>query len=314
MRAWEPVGITGWGIVSPIGIGAEAFTEGFRAGSSGRKPTAGLGLGVLPSQNGCVIPEFEADRFLGQKGTRFLDRTTLLAITACGAALRQSGLATTADNQTRIGIVLGTDVGSIKSTADFFRDTLVQPKPYMVEPAQFPNAVINCAASQSAIWHKLKGSIPRSRAAGWRGFRRCARRTHHPPRVRRRAPHRQCREFCEQTAGLLPRQTREGGAGCLLGEGCAMFTVEKMEVAADAGDGPGDRLACEVATSASARVARGRPDRGLAACIGWLSAAPGIHPQTSGRCPCSSSPTRNSRTLRPTRCGLLCAGTNRPTR
>jgi 3-oxoacyl-[acyl-carrier-protein] synthase II len=218
-----------------------------------------------------VIPEFEAHRFLGQKGTQFLDRTTALAITACGGALRHSGITVAADNQTRIGVVLGTDVGSIKSTADFFRDTLVQEKPYMVEPMHFPNAVINCAASQSAIWHHLKGvntTISGGRLAGIQALRYAGLAISLGYSDALLAG--SVEEFCEQTAwGFFHAGGGRAGRNVLLGEGCAMFTVENAKKTATAGRRSlATVLACEAGVSAPvAGAPSAAPAESLAACV-----------------------------------------------
>jgi 3-oxoacyl-[acyl-carrier-protein] synthase II len=47
---------------------------------------------------------------------------------------------------------------------DFTKDSLTGVKPYHVDPALFPNTVMNRAAGQSAIWHGIKG--PNTTIAG----------------------------------------------------------------------------------------------------------------------------------------------------
>ncbi|MEE3922501.1 hypothetical protein V2I01_41795 [Micromonospora sp. BRA006-A] len=70
----------------------------------------------------------------------------------------------TDDNRDRIGIVTGTTAGSVKSSVDYAAETFTQQPPYLVNPALFPNTVMNCAAGQSAIWYKLHG--PNATVAG----------------------------------------------------------------------------------------------------------------------------------------------------
>lgn len=147
--------ITGWGVISPIGIGIESFTRSFRSQDSGKKQVPAEDS-PLPLEQACYITDFETSRYLGTRGTRSMDRTTAMAVAGVGMALEHSGI-DTAHETGRIGVVLGTSTGSIKSIVDFTRETLVQERPYLVNPALFPNTVMNCAAGQSAIWHKLKG-------------------------------------------------------------------------------------------------------------------------------------------------------------
>lgn len=269
----RPVGqvvITGWGVISPIGIGVEAFGEGLRAGRSGLKTVEGYPEGALPFAEACVIPEFDASAFLGKKGTRFLDRTTLLAVSAVGMALQHSGLALTDENRARVGVVLGTNVGSIKSIGDFMRDTLIHERPYLVNPMHFPNSVMNCAAGQSAIWHKLKGvnaTISGGRLAGLMALRYAwmALRLGYADALVTGS----VEEFCEQTAWGLHHAGRiDPDGGAPLGEGCAVFILEMAEAACAQGRRAlAEVLACEVGVYSPDAGERARQAQGLAGCI-----------------------------------------------
>lgn len=233
IRQVDPLVITGWGIISPIGIGKAAFTSALLEGHQGRKPLEGYPDGAMPYSQACVIPEFDVTNFVGKKGTRFLDRTTKLAVATVGMALSDAQIVITNDNQTRIGVVLGTNVGSIKSIGDFMRDTLIHERPYMVNAMEFPNAVMNCAASQSAIWHKLKGintTISGGRMAGLLALRYAG--------LMLRLGYVDTilvggvEEFCEQTAWAFYHTGRiRPDSAIPLGEGCAMFALERQSTA-----------------------------------------------------------------------------------
>src|SRR5947209_20572200 len=97
--------ISGCGIISSIGIGVDAFNEGFRERRSGRRPLE-RSADSAPIEQACVIPEFDAAAFLGPKGIRNMDRTTALAVAAAGMALRDRGLDPRSRPE-RIGGVLG---------------------------------------------------------------------------------------------------------------------------------------------------------------------------------------------------------------
>jgi 3-oxoacyl-[acyl-carrier-protein] synthase II len=113
--------------------------------------------------------DFDIRATLGRKGTSSFDRATALAIVACGEALRDAGIEVSDANRARVGIVLGTTTGSLKSTMDYSRETLVQDRPYLVNPVLFPNTVMNCAAGQAAIWYGLRG-LNATVAGGQLGF------------------------------------------------------------------------------------------------------------------------------------------------
>lgn len=110
----------------------------------------------LPVGRVPMLTTFDIRAHLGRKGTSFLDRATELAVVTAGAALRDAGVAGDATRD-RIGVVLGTTVGSLRATMDYSRETLVQDKPYLVNPVLFPNTVMNRAAGKVAIQFGLRG-------------------------------------------------------------------------------------------------------------------------------------------------------------
>lgn len=138
--------ITGCGVLSAAGIGMEALLSALTADEPDGAPAGDFS-----------VPDFDVRTFLGRKGTAFLDRSTALALVACGQALEDGGLRIDAGNRERVGVVLGTSVGSLRSMSDYTRETLVEDRPYLVNPALFPNTVMNCAAGQSAIRYGLAG-------------------------------------------------------------------------------------------------------------------------------------------------------------
>jgi 3-oxoacyl-[acyl-carrier-protein] synthase II len=111
----------------------------------------------LPAPAGHALADFDVRQRLGRKGTSSFDRATALAVVCCQEALRAAGLDLDATHRVRVGVALGTSLGSFKSTSDYSRETLVQEKPYLVNPVLFPNTVMNCAAGQVAIRFGLRG-------------------------------------------------------------------------------------------------------------------------------------------------------------
>lgn len=151
----EDVVLSAWSVVSAFGVGSEPFGDGVL---SGRSAVAELDPEAFPGpfSSAALVPDFSAAKYLGTKGTRLMDRLTALAVTSVGGLVEQCRPELAADPQ-RAALVLGTGWAGVQSIMDTTRDSLVGDKPYHVDPAKFPNTVMNKAAGQSAIWHTIKG-------------------------------------------------------------------------------------------------------------------------------------------------------------
>jgi 3-oxoacyl-[acyl-carrier-protein] synthase II len=243
--------ITGWGVASPIGIGADEFTAAIAAGRDGRTDVSEMfDDEPLPRPDAFAMPDFRAKDHLGRKGTTFLDRGTTLAMVACGQAMTDAGLEIGEDNETRVGLAIGTTAGSVRSTSDYSKATFVEDKPYMVNPLIFPNAVMNGAAGQSAIRYRLKG-VNATLAGGpvaVLSALRYARSLISLDRVDTLLVG-AAEEFGPQVAWANEFAMREHGGDLAAGEGAAMFVVEDAAKARAAGRTPdAEVLAVEVGT------------------------------------------------------------------
>ena len=183
-----------------------------------------------------LVPDFEVRKLLGRKGTRSMDRATGLAVTAAGQLLADDRVAGRDRVGENTGLVLGTSTGSAQSIMDFTRDSLVGARPFFVDPARFPNTVMNCAAGQCAIWHQLKGpntTIAGGRVTGLHALQYALRlrKSGHADSVLCGAV-----EECSDARAWLERHSRgPEAAGTVLGEGCAMLLLGPA--GGDSGDG-----------------------------------------------------------------------------
>ena len=148
--------ITGIGVVAPNGIGKDEFWNHCFAGVSGIKPITLFDVSKYRCRYAGEISNFAPEKYLGPKGLRNLDRTTLLSLVAAKMAIDDAKLDITDENRNDIGVVLGSTMGSVHSISEFDKEGL-REGPRYVNPAQFPNTVINSPASQVAIRFGLRG-------------------------------------------------------------------------------------------------------------------------------------------------------------
>jgi 3-oxoacyl-[acyl-carrier-protein] synthase II len=148
--------ITGLGIVSSIGIGEEAFWENCLQGKSGIKPIQGFDVSSYHSRLGAQLPKIDFNAFIKPANLRRMDRIGKMVVSAVRLAIDGSGLNLKEENSSRIGISIGTGLGSSDTVDQFFR-SLLKEGPIGAAPLLFQTAVPNAITSHCAIEYGIKG-------------------------------------------------------------------------------------------------------------------------------------------------------------
>jgi len=131
----ERIVITGIGIVAPNGIGQDEFWENCMSGVSGISHITRIDTAMYRCHWAGEITSFEPEIYLGARGLRNLDRTTLLSLVGSKLAIENSGLEITDTNRDEVGVVLGSTMGSIHSMLRLplcsltMLSTIASPKP-----------------------------------------------------------------------------------------------------------------------------------------------------------------------------------------
>lgn len=116
--------ITGMGVVSPNGIGKEAFCRAILEGKSGVKRISRFDPSCLPVHIAGEIPEFNELAWVDAKERKHVSRVVPLAIAASSEAIQDAGIdvaAMSMDQKREIGVILGTGGGAQEFSEEQYR-------------------------------------------------------------------------------------------------------------------------------------------------------------------------------------------------
>ena len=116
--------ITGIGVVSPNGIGKEAFCRAILAGKSGVKRISRFDPSELLVHIAGEIPEFDELAWVDARERKHVSRVVPLAVAASSEAIRDAELDPTSmsmDDKREIGVILGTGGGAQEFSEEQYR-------------------------------------------------------------------------------------------------------------------------------------------------------------------------------------------------
>jgi 3-oxoacyl-[acyl-carrier-protein] synthase II len=149
--------ITGLGVVSAIGVGRDAYWESLKEGRSGIKKISSFDTTSYPCDVAGEITDFDPADFMTTQQARRIDRFAQLAIAAAKLSIDDAGLEITPANQSSVGMILGTSLGTLcyleQQLALLNEKGLKRINPF------FPTSVIpSSAATQVMLELKIKGT------------------------------------------------------------------------------------------------------------------------------------------------------------
>ena len=158
--------VTGLGVVSPLGCGAELAWSRLLAGHSGIRalPEWAASLpariaGTVPSKNEDAEGGFNPDLGAAAKDQRKMDRFILFALVAAAEAIAQAGWApANAHALERTATVIASGIGGFPAIVEAVRTT-DQRGVRRLSPFTVPSFLANLAAGQVSIRHGYKGPL-----------------------------------------------------------------------------------------------------------------------------------------------------------
>ncbi len=131
MQSPPEVVVTGLGVVSPIGIGRQAFWESLKTGRSGIRPLTLYPTDELPVRFGGQLEAFDPKQYVKpRKALKVMCREIATGFAAASLAVQDARLQRDAIDGDRFGVVFGSQMiyGDIPELEDLYRACTVEGK------------------------------------------------------------------------------------------------------------------------------------------------------------------------------------------
>jgi 3-oxoacyl-[acyl-carrier-protein] synthase II len=126
------------------------------AGKSGVARITSFDASNFACQIAAEVKDFDPLNFIEKKEVKKMARFIHLAIAASDEALQMSGLKITPENDTRVGVHIGSGVGGF-DVIEREHKALLSGGPRKISPFFIPAAIVNLAAGQVSIRYGAKG-------------------------------------------------------------------------------------------------------------------------------------------------------------
>ena len=148
--------VTGIGIVSPLGLDRDSTWESLVAGKSGVAQIASFDPEGFRTTIAAEVKGFDAAQFVGRKEARRMDRFVQLGAVAALEAVEHAGLSISADNSTRVSVMVASGIGGIITLSEQV-GVLGSRGPSRISPFLVPMMLPDMASGQVSIMLGAKG-------------------------------------------------------------------------------------------------------------------------------------------------------------
>ena len=289
--------ITGMGAITPLGESVNEYWDALVQGRSGIRGMTLADPAAYPCKVAGEVPDFDAGKYVNPREARRMARFSQMAIAAAALAIEDAALDLSAEDEERLGVVMGNGNGGFPTTEDNAR-TLVKRGGMRVSPYFIPMILPNMAAANVSRIFGLKGytsTVITACAAGTQGIGEAA------EAIRRGAADVVLGGGCEAgicelglggfnvIKALTRRDVPPDKASCpfdadrdgfVPAEGAAIFALESLEHAISRGAEPlAEVVGYGVSSDAFHAVQPDEDGSGAARAMRWAIADAGMQPQ-----------------------------------
>lgn len=149
--------ITGIGILSPNGIGVQAFGNAIFSGRSGIGPITRFDPAPLDVKIAAEIKDFDAADYMPIAIVRKTDRFAQLGVAATKMALEDAQLGEDNPDLARAAVIIGSGLGGLNFHEEMMYTMLETANPKKIAASAVPRITPNAVSAYIALQHKIKG-------------------------------------------------------------------------------------------------------------------------------------------------------------
>lgn len=149
--------VTGLGVISAVGNDVPAFWSALKEGKSGIGPLTTFDAALFDSHIAGEVKNFDPQIFgISKKDTHRMEKFVQFAIAASKQAIDDSGLNLEKEDKERIGVLIGSGIGSLHIIEKEY-EVYLKHGPKRLSPFLIPMLIVNEASGQVAIVYGFKG-------------------------------------------------------------------------------------------------------------------------------------------------------------
>jgi 3-oxoacyl-[acyl-carrier-protein] synthase II len=152
----KKVVITGLGIVSPIGLGKDAYWDSLKNGRSGAGRISLFDPSGYSCQIDAEVKNFNPEQFIDKKKVKRMDRFAQFAMAAAKMAVEDAKLDLSRLDLERCGVIVGSGIGGLNTIMEEHK-VLQEKGPRRVSPFLIPMLITNIAPGEIAIQYGFRG-------------------------------------------------------------------------------------------------------------------------------------------------------------
>lgn len=160
--ALNKVVVTGFGAVSPFGVGVPLLMKSLELGHSAVCNMKAIWEDTITDLNSWVGAPVQADleeKSIPRKYRKTMGRSAILAIIAAREAINHSDLDENKMGSGRVGVSFGSSTGSVDSTEKFFNEAINRKSLHQISSGMFFQIMSHTAAANIAQAYNITGRV-----------------------------------------------------------------------------------------------------------------------------------------------------------